>query len=187
MRGGGAAGHPAAIHAARVHRECDVALAVHGDHAAVAANVADVGDRGRSGRLHGIAMPGDAIAELACGAGADEELAGTGGGNGAGSIRGIGARADHGRVADASPAFAGHAAGGRTRGHVAVNVEGHRAHGAARVRGIEQLRVVAAPVEQLLPALLGAEVARIDLRQTLLHRKLVGAFARQHDVAAISP
>ncbi len=65
---------------------------------------------------------------------------------------------------------------------MAVNVDGHGAHSAARVRGIEQLRVVAAPVEQLLPALLGAEVARIDLRETLLHRKLVGAFARQHDV-----
>src|SRR6185295_9514465 len=78
---------PAAVHARGIHREGDLSRAVHGDHAAVSTDVADIPDGGSRGGLHRLTVPGDAIAELACGAGANEIFAGAGGRHGAVAVR----------------------------------------------------------------------------------------------------
>ena len=59
---------------------------------------------------------------------ADEVFAGSGGGDGAGLVGGVGSGSDDGRVADAIPAFCGQASGGGSGGDVALLVEGDDAY-----------------------------------------------------------
>ena len=68
-------------------------------------------------------------ADGSCYGEADEVLAGSGGGDGAGLVGGVGSGSDDGRVADAVPAFCGEASGGGSGGDVALLVEGDYAYG----------------------------------------------------------
>jgi hypothetical protein len=117
---------------------------------------------------------------------ADEELARTRGGDGAGAVVGIGAGADDGRIADPAPALAGQPAGRGGGGGAAVPVDRDRADRAVFEVDVERLGIGALAEFLELTAALGDVKPLVgDLLQPILLRELIGAEAAQEDVRAL--
>ena len=181
---------PAAVHALGVERERDAAVGAQRDRAAVAAGRGNVAvDHAVGGA--GQRLPGQAHAraDLVRGGGAYVELAPAGTRYRAARI-GPGAGADDRRIADAAVALVGHAAGGGAGGQLALRIQRQRADraevGLARQfqRRVRRLRLGfrGQRVLQLLPALLRAEVRRVDQFDALFGRERLGAVAHHHHV-----
>src|SRR5690606_19566582 len=167
---------PAAVHALGIERERHAAIGAQRDRTAIAAGLGDVAvDHAVRGAREALAGQAHAGADLVRGGGTDVVLAPTGTGERA-AVVGPGARADDRRVAHAAVALVGHAAGRRARGQLALRIQRQRANraevGLARqvLRHIARLRLLLflQRVLQLLPALFGAEVGRIDQGDALL-------------------
>ena len=130
--------------------------------------------------------------------GADEELAGSGGGNAANAVLRVSAGADHRRIADAAPAFGRGAAGRRAGGDVAAAIKGDDADSAELVvirigfvrGGVDRAfgpfrdrqAIAAQSLFKLVPTARCVEIDGEDFFQVLRPRERFGAFADQHDV-----
>ena len=123
----------AAEHAVAAEVHDDPAGVVDGDHAAVAAEAAqDLVQHLVHGLRQRDATVLDRGADVVGRHCADEVLPVPGGRDRADPVLRVGAGADDRRVADASGALVGHAAGGGRRGEIAGGVARHRPDGAAR-------------------------------------------------------
>ena len=122
--------HPGPVHAARIERQDDIALAVDGDAAAAAVVVRHAVQRLGAGALQRPAAPGQARVNSMAEAAANERLAGAGAGYGGAAVVGESAGANHRRVADPSRQLVGETAGGRGGGQMALRIARHRADGA---------------------------------------------------------
>ena len=124
-----------AVHPRSVEAPSQLAVRRDGDDAAIAVNRVELlVDDLVGGLLQGHAFEVDQIADLARDAEANEVLASAGGGDSAGLVGGVGARADDGRVAYASPLLGLCATGGCACGDIALSVESDDADGAVFVR-----------------------------------------------------
>jgi hypothetical protein len=94
------------------------------------------------------------------------------------AVVGVGARADHRRIADPAPALAGDAAGRGCGGDVAVRVAGDRADGAVFHRAVERRPGFG----ELARAFGGVEPRGVDLFEAGGQREGIGPDAGKHDV-----